>query len=101
VTRRGRSAGVAARRSRANPIDRGGGRAAWGFLAPFGLFYLVFVLGPLAFQLVSSFFATSLVRPGIGSAIGLGNYVEVLTSSNFWIAAWVSEPMVPVGFNWP
>ena len=21
--------------------------------------------------------------------------------SNFWIAAWVSEPTVPVGFNWP
>ena len=21
--------------------------------------------------------------------------------SNFWIAAWVSEPAMPVGFNWP
>jgi multiple sugar transport system permease protein len=61
-------------------------RAAWGFLLPFGLFYVAFILGPLAYQLVSSFFNTSLVRPGIGSAIGLANYAEVLTSSTFWIA---------------
>jgi multiple sugar transport system permease protein len=61
-------------------------RVAWAFLAPFGLFYLVFILGPLAYQLVSSFFSTSLVRPGIGSALGFGNYAEVLTSATFWIA---------------
>jgi multiple sugar transport system permease protein len=61
-------------------------RVAWAFLAPFGLFYLAFILGPLAYQLVSSFFSTSLVRPGIGSVLGFGNYVEVLTSGTFWIA---------------
>jgi multiple sugar transport system permease protein len=61
-------------------------RVAWAFLAPFGLFYLAFILGPLAYQLVSSFFSTSLVRPGIGSALGFGNYVEVLTSATFWIS---------------
>jgi multiple sugar transport system permease protein len=61
-------------------------RVAWGFLAPFGLFYLAFVLGPLAYQFVSSFFSTSLVRPGIGSALGLANYVEVLTNTTFWLA---------------
>src|SRR4051794_888493 len=61
-------------------------RVAWAFLAPFGLFYLAFILGPLAYQLVSSFFSTSLVRPGIGSVLGFGNYVEVLTSATFWIA---------------
>ena len=61
-------------------------RVAWGFLVPFGLFYLLFILGPLAYQFVSSFFSTSLVRPGIGSVLGFGNYVEVLTSATFWIA---------------
>lgn len=61
-------------------------RAAWGFLAPFVLFYVAFILGPLAYQFVSSFFSTSLVRPGIGSAIGLDNYVEVLSSDTFWIS---------------
>jgi multiple sugar transport system permease protein len=68
-----------------HPLDSSH-RAAWGFLAPFGLFYVVFILGPLAYQFVSSFFSTSLVRPGIGSALGLANYVEVLTNSMFWIA---------------
>src|SRR3954468_21048347 len=64
----------------------GAHRAAWGFLAPFGLFHLLFILGPLAYQFVSSFFSTSLVRPGIGRVLGLGNYIEVLTSATFWIA---------------
>ena len=72
-------------RGAAPPLDSSG-RAAWGFLAPFGLFYVLFILGPLAYQFVSSFFATSLVRPGIGPGLGLGNYVEVLTSSVFWIS---------------
>ena len=61
-------------------------RVAWWFLAPFGLFYLLFILGPLAYQFISSFFSTSLVRPGLGSALGLGNYGEVLTNPTFWIA---------------
>ena len=77
---------VPARAARASrPLDTSY-RAAWGFLAPFGLFYVAFVLGPLAYQFVSSFFSTSLVRPGIGRALGLDNYVEVLTSSIFWIS---------------
>jgi multiple sugar transport system permease protein len=77
---------VTARAARTqHPLDSSH-RAAWGFLAPFGLFYVVFILGPLAYQFVSSFFSTSLVRPGIGSALGLANYVEVLTNSMFWIA---------------
>jgi ABC-type sugar transport system permease subunit len=48
-----------------------------GFLAPFGLFYLAFILGPLGYQLISSFFSTSLVRPGLGSGLGVANYAEV------------------------
>jgi multiple sugar transport system permease protein len=61
-------------------------RTAWLFLAPFGLFYLAFILGPLVYQLVTSFFATSLVRGGLGRGLGFANYVEVLTSGTFWIA---------------
>lgn len=61
-------------------------RTAWYFLAPFGLFYVAFILGPLGYQLVSSFFSTSLVRDGLGGAVGLKNYVEVLTSETFWIS---------------
>jgi len=81
-------AGVAARPSRANPIDRGGGRAAWGFLAPFGLFYVLFLLGPAVAMLVVSFFNTSTVRPGLGSFAGFGNYAEMFGRADFWDAMW-------------
>ncbi len=81
-------AGVAARRTRANPIDRGGGRAGWGFLAPFGLFYVLFLLGPAVVMLVVSFFNSSTVKAGLGSFAGLGNYVEMFGRPDFWEAMW-------------
>jgi multiple sugar transport system permease protein len=81
-------AGVAARPSRANPVDRGGGRAGWGFLAPFGIFYLLFLLGPAVVMLVVSFFNSSLVSPGLGPFAGFGNYVEMFGRADFWDAMW-------------
>jgi multiple sugar transport system permease protein len=81
-------AGVAARQTRANPIDRGGGRAAWGFLAPFGIFYVLFLLGPAIAMLVTSFFNTSTVKPGLGSFAGFGNYAEMFGRADFWDAMW-------------
>ena len=81
-------AGVAARRTRANPIDRGGGRAGWAFLAPFGLFYLLFLLGPAVVMLVVSFFNSSTVKPGLGSFAGFGNYAEMFGRADFWEAMW-------------
>jgi multiple sugar transport system permease protein len=81
-------AGVAARRSRANPIDRGGGRAGWGFLAPFGIFYVLFLLGPAVAMLVVSFFNSSTVKPGLGSFAGFGNYAEMFSRADFWDAMW-------------
>ena len=84
-------AGVAARSPRTtheNPIDRGGGRAGWAFLAPFGLFYLLFLLGPAIAMLVVSFFNTSTVRPGLGTFAGFGNYAEMFGRADFWDAMW-------------
>jgi multiple sugar transport system permease protein len=81
-------AGVVARRSRANPIDRGGGRAGWAFLAPFGLFYLLFLLGPAVVMLVVSFFNSSTVQPGLGTFAGFGNYAEMFGRADFWEAMW-------------
>ena len=81
-------AGVVARRSRANPIDRGGAKAAWGFLAPFGLFYVLFLLGPAVAMLVTSFFNASTVVPGLGSFAGFGNYAEMFGRADFWEAMW-------------
>jgi multiple sugar transport system permease protein len=99
-------AGVAARRSRANPIDRGGGRAAWGFLAPFGIFYLLFLLGPAIAMLVVSFFNSSTVKPGLGAFAGFGNYAEMFGRADFWDAMWhtlqftiyTTPPLVIIAF---
>jgi len=35
-----------------------------------------------------SFFDTSLVRPGLGSFAGFGNYAEALQSADFWHSLW-------------
>jgi multiple sugar transport system permease protein len=83
-------AGVAARRRAVhlNPVDRGGGRAGWAFLAPFGVFYILFLLGPAVAMLVTSFFNTSTVKPGLGTFAGFGNYAEMLGRADFWDAMW-------------
>jgi multiple sugar transport system permease protein len=81
-------AGVLARRSRANPIDRGAGRAGWAFIAPFGLFYVLFLLGPAIAMLVVSFFNSSTVAAGLGSFAGFGNYAEMFGRADFWEAMW-------------
>jgi multiple sugar transport system permease protein len=82
-------AGVAARRAaNLNPIDRGGGSAGWAFLAPFGIFYVLFLLGPAVAMLVTSFFNTSTVKPGLGTFAGFGNYAEMFGRADFWDAMW-------------
>lgn len=70
--------------TRARRPRGGDSRTAWGFLAPFGVLYLLFILGPLAYGVLSSLFGASLVRPGLGEFIGLRNYTDVLGSSLFW-----------------
>jgi multiple sugar transport system permease protein len=65
---------------------RGGG--SWGLLTPFLIFYILFLVGPLLYDVVMSFFNTSLVLPGLGSFAGLGNYSELFGDSRFWQAMW-------------
>jgi multiple sugar transport system permease protein len=99
-------AGVAARPARRNPVDRGGGRAGWAFLAPFGVFYLLFLLGPAVVMLVVSFFNSSTIRPGLGTFAGFGNYAEMFGRADFWDAMWhtvqftiyTTPPLVILGF---
>jgi multiple sugar transport system permease protein len=64
------------------------GLPAMGFLAPFLILYLAFIIGPALYGLVMSFFDTSLVKPGLGSFAGFGNYAEALQSSDFWAGLW-------------
>ena len=66
----------------------GGGRSAIGFLAPFLVLYLAFIIGPALYGLVISFFNTSLVKPGLSSFAGFGNYAEALQDGDFWSSLW-------------
>jgi multiple sugar transport system permease protein len=63
-------------------------RPALGFLAPFLLLYLLFVIGPALYGLLMSFFHTSLVKPGLGGFAGLANYTQALRSADFWSSLW-------------
>lgn len=78
----------AARSTSATRTARWRGRPAWWFLAPFAIMYLLFLVGPTIYMIVSSFFNTSLVQAGLGSFAGLGNYVEMLTRPDFQSALW-------------
>jgi multiple sugar transport system permease protein len=64
------------------------GLAGLGFLAPFLLLYLLFLVGPSLYGLVMSFFNTSLVKGGLGTFAGLGNYAEAFRTPEFWSALW-------------
>jgi multiple sugar transport system permease protein len=63
-------------------------RSALWFLAPFIALYLLFIIGPALYGLLMSFFNTSLVKPGLSSFAGLGNYVEALSNADFWSSLW-------------
>ena len=67
---------------------RGDDRTAVKFLAPFIVLYLLFVIGPTLYAVLLSLFNGSLVKPGLGSFAGLGNYAEALSSSDFWSSLW-------------
>ena len=63
---------------------------AWvaaAFVAPAALVLLLVVVLPLARSLWMSLFDIVLTRPGEEPFVGLGNYIEQLTSGDFWGAA--------------
>ena len=82
------------------------GRSAAGLLAPFVILYVLFIIGPALYGLIISFFNTSLVKPGLSTFAGLGNYREALTNSEFWDALWhtiwftvlTTPPLIVLGF---
>ena len=59
-------------------------RAGWALSAPFLILYLVFLIGPAIYGLVMSFFNTTSVHAGLGAAVGLDNYKDILASADFW-----------------
>jgi len=63
-------------------------RAALLFLAPFLILYVLFIIGPALYALLLSFTNASLVRSGLGSFAGFGNYAEALGGHDFWNTLW-------------
>ncbi len=57
-------------------------------MGPFAIFYILFLIWPVIYMAISSFFNTSLVHKGLGSFAGLANYQEMLTKHEFWVAMW-------------
>src|SRR3954447_25666546 len=79
----------------ARPITAGGAprhenRAGWLFATPFLALCVAFLIGPVVIGLVISLFNTTTVKSGLGSWVGLSNYAEVLTESDFWASMWHS-----------
>ncbi|MEQ4209199.1 sugar ABC transporter permease [Actinopolymorpha sp. B17G11] len=62
--------------------------AGFGFLAPFLLLYVLFLVGPSIYGLVMSFFHTSLVKGGLSSFAGFANYAEAFQTPEFWESLW-------------
>ncbi|WP_337059929.1 carbohydrate ABC transporter permease [Kineococcus sp. G2] len=73
---------------RKDRLRAGDTKPAWLFLAPFALFYVLFLIWPTVYMVIASFFNTSIVQEGFGSFTGFGNYQEMLTRPEFWSAMW-------------
>ncbi|NJA59063.1 sugar ABC transporter permease, partial [Streptomyces sp. NEAU-H3] len=65
------------------PRSRRGGSGGL-FVAPFMIFFGLFLLVPLVYGLWMSFTDASLTGHGDSSFAGLGNYTEALTDSEVW-----------------
>jgi len=76
--------GPAVSSQRTGKIGLPDNKAAWLFLAPFALFFVLFLVAPAVYMLISSFFNTSIAKSGLGSFAGLANYREMLTKREFW-----------------
>lgn len=77
------SAPVARARRRSRPAVAG-----FGFLTPFIVLYLLFLIGPSLYGLLMSFFDTSMVKGGLGSFAGVANYAEAFRTPEFWWSLW-------------
>jgi multiple sugar transport system permease protein len=63
-------------------------RAGLWMTTPFLVLYLLFLIGPLIYGIVMSFFNASIVHSGLGSFAGFRNYREAFTDSAFWQSMW-------------
>jgi len=72
---------------------------AAAFVAPAALVVLLIVVVPLGRALWMSLFHIVLTRPGIEPFVGLDNYIEQLTSSDFWASTGLAILFTALAFN--
>ncbi len=82
--------GIEARTQKMEKAPPGENRAGWLFATPFLVLYLLFLIGPVILGVVISLFNTTTVKSGVGRWVGLSNYRDVLSSSDFWKSMWHS-----------
>jgi multiple sugar transport system permease protein len=73
---------------RTRPGQRSDARTAVLFIAPFFVFYALFLLWPIVLQFIDSFRSTGLNSTADAHFIGLDNYRELFSDSAFWWAVW-------------
>ena len=77
--------------------------SGYGFLLPFLIVYVLFLLWPVLLMFRMSFFNWSLDGHGTTDFLGLANYGAVLSDPNFWQALWntlaftlISAPVIVI-----
>jgi ABC-type sugar transport system permease subunit len=60
----------------------------WGFVLPFLIAYVLFLLWPVLLGLRMSFYNWNLAGGGTTDFLGLRNYQELFADPNFWSALW-------------
>ena len=81
------------------PASRGGirsGRLAWLYLSPALLIFAVFTVGPALFVLYISVFDWNLLNSSLSKFVGLRNYRQIGSSSDFWHSIEMSAYFVVV-----
>jgi len=73
---------------RTKPGQRSDTRTAFLFIAPFFVFYALFLLWPIVLQFIDSFRSTGLNSTAGAHFIGFDNYRELFSDSSFWWAVW-------------
>lgn len=75
--------------------------AAYMYLSPSALIFLVFTVGPAIFVLYISLYHWDFLNQMMSTFVGFGNYAQLLQSADFWHSLWMTlyfvVGSVPVG----
>ncbi len=64
------------------------------FLLPYLAVFFVFLITPMIYGLILSFFRWEMLSPGPARFLGFGNYIEAFTSNYFYKALWATVRFV-------